>query len=131
MNQELEELHISPVQLSQDKRAHTKVADRPNLTSKPRLHELDYIKIDGKTVKIIDKVAASWAAVATRLYFEGHEIRSISRDNQCAVDACREVFIQWLDGKGRTPTTWATIIKALEEASFSEVVNDLKKDLEI
>ena len=106
-------------------------ADRLSLTSKPRLYQLDHIKIDGKTVKVISRVAASWKAVATRLHFEGHEIRNISQDSQCTVDACREVFIQWLDGKGRMPTTWETIIKALEEADFSEVTNDLKKALEI
>ena len=106
-------------------------SDRPNLISKPRLHELDHIKIDGKTVKIINRVAAEWKAVATRLYFEGHEIQSISQDNPCTVDACQEVFTQWLEGKGRTPTTWETIIEALEEADFSEVTNDLKEILEI
>ena len=105
--------------------------DRPSLTSKPRLYQLDHIKIDGKTIKVISRVAANWETVATRLHFEGHEIRSISRDNQYIVEACREVFIQWLQGKGRAPTTWATIIKALEEADFSEVTNDLKKILEI
>ena len=102
--------------------------ERPSLTSKPRLYELDRIKIDGKTVKVISRVAASWEKVAIRLHFECHEIRSISRDKQLTVvDACREVFTQWLEGKGRTPTTWRTVIEALEEADFSEVTNDLKE----
>ena len=36
------------------------------------------------------------------------------------------MFSDWLEGKGRQPTTWETLIKALEEADFSEVANDLK-----
>ena len=77
-------------------------------------------------------MAAEWKAVATRLYFEGHEIRSISQDNPLnSVDACRETFTQWLEGKGRTPITWETIIEALEEADFSEVTKELKEILEI
>ena len=141
--EQMEKMHImSPFQLSKGKCIHTEAmyypnvhtligSDKPNLTSKPRLHELDRIKIDGKTVKVINRVASNWKVVATRLYFEGHEIQNISRDNPRTVDACQEVFTQWLEGKGRIPTTWETIIEALEEADFSEVTNDLKEILEI
>ena len=75
-------------------------------------------------------MAAEWREVATRLYFEVYEIKRISQDNpHNSVDACRETFTQWLQGTGRTPTTWETIIEALEEADFSEVTKDLKEIL--
>ena len=54
----------------------------------------------------------------------------IKRDNHFqSVDACHAMFSEWLEGKGRTPTTWETVIKALEEADLGEVAQDLKEVL--
>ena len=75
-------------------------------------------------------MAADWEKLATRLHFEGHEIACIKRDNHFqSVDACRAMFSEWLEGKGRTPTNWETVIKALEEAELGEVAQDLKEVL--
>ena len=84
------------------------------------------MKGNGKTVRLIRRTASDWECVATRLYFEGHEIRSLRADHHQVIDACREMFIEWLEGKGRLPKTWETVITALEEADLSEVASDLK-----
>ena len=106
------------------------MTDTIDLTSRPRLYELERIKANGKTVKIISRVAAEWEKVATRLQFEGHDILRIKKDNHFQTsDACRAMFIEWLEGKGRTPTTWDTVIKALEEAEFGETAGDLRPDV--
>ena len=103
-----------------------------NISSKPRLYELDRIRGNGKTVKIISKTAAVWENVATRLHFEGHEITCIKRDNHFQTeDACRAMFTKWLEGKGRKPTNWDTVIKTLDEASLGEIAQDLKQVLGI
>ena len=96
------------------------------LTIKPHLHELDHISGNGKTVTVIDSVACVWEKVAMRLHFEGHDISRIQRNEHRAEDACRTMFVEWLEGKGRTPTTWETILKALEEAKQCELAKDLK-----
>ena len=95
------------------------------LTSKPRLYELDRIKGNGKAVKVIDRTAAHWERVATTLHFEGHEIKTIRADYHQCEDACRNLFIEWIDGKGRQPKTWETVISALNEADFGDVSSDL------
>ena len=77
------------------------------------------------TVKVIERTAASWERVATSLHFDGHEIRNIAKDYHLSEDACRNVFIEWLDGKGRQPKTWETVLSALNEAGFGEVARDL------
>ncbi len=102
-------------------------ADFPTLSSLPKLHHLDLIEGNGKTVRIIKRAAAKWVSVATRLHFESHDIGRLREDyHQQTVKACHTVFIEWLQGKGRTPTTWNTVIKALEEADLSELAGDLK-----
>ena len=101
----------------------------PALLRKPHLHELDRIAGRRKKVKVINKTAHLWKQVATRLYFEGHDILRIGKDQHQAEDACRTVFIEWLEGKGRTPTTWGTVLEVLNEAEQGELANDLEEVL--
>ena len=99
----------------------------PTTSSLPKLHQLDLIDSNGKTVRVIKQAAAKWESVATRLYFESHDITRIREDyHQQSIKACQTVFIEWLEGRGRKPTTWDTVIKALDEANLSELSADLK-----
>ena len=71
-------------------------------------------------------VASKWDKVALRLHFCGHDISRIERDHSKSVRACQTMFMEWLEGKGRKPITWDTLIKALGEAELSQVANDLE-----
>ena len=64
--------------------------------------------------------------MATRLYFEGHDIQNIKRNHTYCVEACHTMFMEWLEKKGRIPKTWNTLIKALKEANLSEIATDLE-----
>ena len=91
------------------------------------MHQLDFLEGNGKTVRLIHTVATDWITVANRLYFEYYDIIRIERDNDYqAVSACVTMFREWLDGKGRQPTTWNTLIKALRETGLSEIASDLE-----
>ena len=101
--------------------------DLPKTFSPPKLHQVDLIDGNGKTVKVIEQAAAKWERVATRLYFESHDISRIKKDNPLqSFEACQTVFIEWLNGKGRKPISWETLIKALKEADLSELAADLE-----
>lgn len=93
----------------------------------PLLHELDRIDGGGRTVRLINTTAADWKRVATRLHFDNSDIRRIEKNNpnKCE-DACRDMLDEWLRGSFRVPTNWETLIKALEEADFSNISNDLQ-----
>ena len=95
---------------------------------KPALHELDLLKSSKKTVRVINTIAHKWDEVATRLYFEVHDIKRIQQDCPLQVrKASREMIMEWLEGEGslRKPITWATLIEALNEAELSEVAKDI------
>ena len=81
-------------------------------------------------MNVINKTAHAWEKVATMLHFEAHDISRIRKDERQAEDACRTVFIEWLQGKGRTPTTWGTILQVLNEAEQGELANDLEEVLD-
>ena len=80
---------------------------------------------------MIRRSAAYWERVATRLYFEGQEIKCIKIDHHLTEDCCRNMFVEWLDGTGRTPKTWETVIKALDEADLGEIATELKIALSV
>ena len=93
----------------------------------PKLHQLDLLKGKGKSVKLIDTVAYDWTRVALRLHFERHHINRIDQDcHQQSIRACRTMFNDWLEGTGRKPTSWITLIEVLKEAEMLKVATDLE-----
>ena len=78
-------------------------------------------------MRVIEQAAAKWERVATRLHFESHDISRLREDYpQQSIKACRTVFMEWLQGRGRKPITWSTVIKALKEADLAELAIDLE-----
>ena len=94
----------------------------------PSLHELDLFEQCSVVVRIIDGITAKWKDVALRLHFDGHctEVIEMSCHYQ-PVTACRTMFTRWLEGYGRKPKTWRTLIVALKEANLSILAEELEK----
>ena len=69
--------------------------------------------------------------IAIRLYFEGGMISEISKDSSDMNQACRTMFVKWLDGDDelRVPRTWETVIKVLREAGLSQLAKNLEATL--
>ena len=98
----------------------------PSLSDQPKFHQLDLIEGYKKTVRVIEQSAAKWEKIATRLYFEICDISRIKKDNNECDAACQTVFVEWLNGRGREPITWNTLIKVLNEAGLAELAADIK-----
>ena len=97
----------------------------------PKLYQLQCLQCRGRRVKIIETVAAKWEEVALALHFEGHTIQNIRYDPhiQCIDTACRVMLQKWLDGEGRQPVAWGTLMDALIDIGFVTVVEDLQEIL--
>lgn len=76
-------------------------------------------------VRVIEQSAAKWERVATRFYFESCDIGRIKKDHNECYEACQTVFTEWLNGRGREPITWDTLIVTLNEAGLSELATDV------
>ena len=98
------------------------------LSSLPiELHQLELLEENGSTVRIINTVASKWDRIAIRLHFSGHDISRIERDHEkSVVRACQTMFSEWLEGKGRKPISWNTLIKTLKEADYSELASEVE-----
>ena len=64
--------------------------------------------------------------MALRLHFNHSDISKIDRDHRTCSQACQTMFGEWLEGKGRKPITWNTLLTALREAEFSELASDVE-----
>jgi len=43
--------------------------------------------------------------------------------------ACTEILDHWLQGNGRTPGTWKTLLEALRDCPFTQLADDLEEAL--
>ena len=96
---------------------------------KPELHQLKCLRCRGRTLKIIETVAEQLEQLeemTLALQLEDHFTNTFKGD---PVPACCEMMQQWLDGEGRKPVTWSTLIKSLIEAGFLHLAENLQEIL--
>ena len=96
-----------------------------HIDSKPTLRELGCLKINNQRINMIERIASRWESVADQLHFENHLIDTIKIQSHYEIDsACRKMFIKWLEGVGRQPITWRTLIDALDDAGLPRVAHE-------
>ena len=97
---------------------------------KPTLSKLKVLKTTtGEKIKIIESVAPKWKELGDLLDFdpEGRTLELIEANNQLKgpIAYCREMFVTWLQGKGRE-ATWEVLIELLEDINQSELATKVK-----
>jgi len=87
---------------------------------------------EGRTVKVIEGVAAEWEQLAYTLQFSPAVVRAVRRDtNQDCAAACEEVLYRWVSGTEGTlqPVSWVTLIECLRNCDFIGLAKDLENAL--
>jgi len=99
----------------------------------PKIYQLMRLKgKEGRTVKVIEGVAAEWEQLAYTLQFSPAVVRAVRRDtNQDCATACEEVLYRWVSGAEGTlqPVSWATLIECLRDCDFIGLAKDLENSL--
>ena len=81
-------------------------------------------------MKIISTIAAKWEKFGILLDFDetGRILDRIAKDHPSDAErCCTQMMKEWLEGRGRQPATWATLIDLLKDAD----INDLTQQLEM
>jgi hypothetical protein len=100
------------------------------LDEMPRLRELHRLCRDSIVVNVVRAVAPSWETFALCLGMERNMIDIWKRNAHYQVeDAARRLFCHWLDGNGRTPNTWKTLIQALHENDLPIIATEVEEIL--
>ena len=85
---------------------------------------------DSIVVDVIRAVAPFWERFALHLEMDKTMINIWKRDSTGQVeDTTRKLFDHWLDGNGREPITWKTLIQALHETDLPVIASDVEKIL--
>jgi hypothetical protein len=100
------------------------------LDEMPRLYDLHRLCRGSTVVNVIRAVAPSWEMFAVHLHMEEHMIAVLKRNapNQ-AEEATRTLFSHWLNGNGRQPISWKTLIQALHEYDLSMIATEVEEIL--
>ena len=89
------------------------------MCDKPTLKQLQVFTIcGGKSVRVIDSVAAEWEDLGIALGLEA-EIDCVKKNNiQNVKGACKEILRKWLNSEGEpeAPVTWSTFVQSLIDA---------------
>ena len=101
---------------------------RLNTGDKPQMmHLWKIVAEDGSEVKIVERVAAQFQKVAYALDFQPGVCDAVLATVHNSYErACQMIFQKWLNGEGRKPVIWATLIQALEHADFKQLARELK-----
>jgi len=85
---------------------------------------------DGREVRIIRDIAAERNNLGLALRYEGPVLTAIEQGAHYQPEpACQEILRRWLQGSGRQPVTWKTLIEALNEV-YPELAKDLSAAFE-
>lgn len=97
----------------------------------PSLLQLTHLILpSGKKLKIIEYIAAKWRAVGIHFNFDstGHTLDIIAASNPSDPIACCTYMMKlWLEGKGRQPASWATLVKILRDAELHVLADDVEQ----
>ncbi len=82
--------------------------------------------LDGKPIDLADQMADYSGFAICILQDKGNQLDIIERDSGTRVkDILNQVFRDWLNGKGKQPVSWKTLIECLQSSGFNELVKKM------
>ena len=81
-------------------------------------------------MRIRDEAADRWRDLAAQLNFKRGVIKIIEKDSDGCEDAFDDLISRWLDGAGRQPVVWKTLLSALNDIELQVLAQDVQQVLE-
>ena len=94
----------------------------------PTMMELISFPMAGGKVNLAERIGAHYYEFGILLLEDetGDQIAAIEKKEQRQPsDINREVFRMWLQGKGKTPVTWATLVAVLQDIGLGKLATDI------
>ena len=74
------------------------------------------------------KLGADWKHFAIYLGIEDTHIQQADRERLFDLKA-HDILVAWRKGLGNKPRSWATILKALEQAGLSDLASEVRANI--
>ena len=99
----------------------------------PTLDALRHFPVKDRFIDIAKKIATDYKLFGTQLLkdSDGNEVRIIEMKHGDPVDITVEILKQWLQGKGRKPVTWQTLVKCLQDTNLNVLADDMESSLSV
>ena len=84
----------------------------------------------GKRVEIIKAIAPDWSRFGIHFDFDetGQTLKCIAKEHPFnPIDCCTQMMREWLEGRGRQPATWATLIDLLKDAEMNDLAQQVEE----
>jgi hypothetical protein len=80
-----------------------------------------------KKVNLADKIGVSYYDFGVQLLEDDYRVTAIEKEmNRKASDINREIFRRWLQGSGRQPVSWATVVTVLQDIGLVRLAQDIE-----
>lgn len=87
-----------------------------------------FVGVSGMALEVVKEVSTDWEKLALALHLRGEIIREQSQFQ--AETACHNILQRWLNGEGRQPVTWGTLVDGLEDIGYGTLAGYLTKELD-
>ena len=94
-------------------------------------HVLRHFPLKNSFIDIAQKIATDYKLFGTQLLKDGDgsKVCIIEMKNGDPVDITVEILEQWLQGRGRRPVTWQTLIECLRDTDLNVLADNMESIL--
>ncbi len=83
-------------------------------------------KRDGKVIDLVTEIGKDYKKIGRKLLKNDKKVANIEASKQNQVeDIVDEILSEWLNGDGRTPVTWETLVTVLRESGLVTLAEDI------
>ena len=108
-------------------------AQRPSRSDKPTMSQLENLHAEsGDNIRIIEKIRAKYHPLALLLMNDERGVITsaiINTQTRQPNKITRTILSRWLQGKGRHPLSWSTLIAVLHKIELSELAQKIDRNL--
>ena len=95
---------------------------------RPEMWQLErFVGKNGMVFEVVKEVSTDWEKLALALHLRGEIIREQRHFQPEA--ACHTILLRWLNGEGRQPVTWDTLLDCLEDIGHGTLAGYLRKEV--
>ena len=97
----------------------------------PSLYVLRRFPAKDSFIDIAERIATDYKRFGTHLLkdSDGSKVRIIEMKHQDPVDITVEILEQWLQGRGRMPITWQTLVQCLRDTELNVLADNIESTL--
>ena len=98
--------------------------------SAPTLKDLICFPMGGSKVNLADRIGVKYYEFGVLLLEDdgGDQVAAIEKElGRNASDIVRRVFRLWLQGKGKQPVSWDTLIAVLQDIELNTLAKDIEQ----